>query len=176
MKYGPGYVYRYFDRDDNVLYVGLTDDFGRRLKEHHQIASWFPNVQRCEVFFFDDYADAEMTESTLIRANTPLHNVARPNKNESIRRRNAGGACPGANACAELAASWDRAVDEAKGRTKVRLREAASQLTDARLKVMRLESEVDLLRFELALARGNVEEADDAMDRILGENWAARNR
>jgi len=43
------YVYRYFDADGRLLYVGQTADPERRHKSHKSRASWFPAVARREV-------------------------------------------------------------------------------------------------------------------------------
>ena len=38
------FIYRHFDKDDNLLYVGMTNDVAKRTKSHEWGAYWFNEI------------------------------------------------------------------------------------------------------------------------------------
>ena len=68
-------VYRLFDADDALLYVGITGDVGRRWDQHLKDKPWWPQVNRQTVEWHSDRATAEATETVAIRTERPAHNV-----------------------------------------------------------------------------------------------------
>lgn len=75
MRDGSHYVYRYFDADDTLLYVGLTWYFAQRDQAHSWTSPWYRLAVRHEVEEFPDRVTAEAHEQALIRRLQPPHNT-----------------------------------------------------------------------------------------------------
>jgi len=67
-------VYRLYDAADVLLYVGSSKNPAQRWKQHRQLKSWWPQVARREVAWFDSRPDALFAERQAILAENPLHN------------------------------------------------------------------------------------------------------
>jgi predicted GIY-YIG superfamily endonuclease len=37
-------VYKYFDKDNNLLYIGITNDMRVRVSQHKRMDKWFKEV------------------------------------------------------------------------------------------------------------------------------------
>lgn len=74
------YVYRTYDRDGVLLYVGCTRDPERRFKEHRMcqetISRWFPLMASREITAAMPEAEALALETHWIRTLGPKFNVA----------------------------------------------------------------------------------------------------
>jgi hypothetical protein len=78
---GPTVLYRHYDANDRLLYVGITDASrgGRRWNEHADDKPWFHLVARSSIS--DPYptrAAALYAEACAIRDERPIHNISRP--------------------------------------------------------------------------------------------------
>lgn len=71
---GNNWVYRLYDVDGDLLYVGCTEDVERRLREHHS-KPWFPLVDHVEADIYDGRASAAHAELRLIHEHQPPYNV-----------------------------------------------------------------------------------------------------
>lgn len=71
----PHFVYRAFDADTRLLYVGCTLDFERRKAEHTYMRPWGRDVARWTVERFEDQRSALAAEERAIAAEKPLHNA-----------------------------------------------------------------------------------------------------
>jgi transcriptional regulator with XRE-family HTH domain/predicted GIY-YIG superfamily endonuclease len=69
-------LYRFFDAEDVLLYIGITDNTARRWNAHKGDKSWWPDVARKAVEWYDNQQDAADVEWRAIRAEQPLHNIA----------------------------------------------------------------------------------------------------
>jgi len=71
-------LYRHFDANGSLLYVGRTADFSVRTAEHQRIADWWPLVRCTSIDWMD--ADAAVAAETLaIQTERPSHNdIHRP--------------------------------------------------------------------------------------------------
>lgn len=69
-------VYRLYDADDELLYVGMTNNIDRRFGTHAEGKFWWPEVARREVAWLDSRTDAMVAERTAIRNENPRHNKA----------------------------------------------------------------------------------------------------
>ncbi len=70
----PTCVYRYYDRFDVLLYVGVTSRGTARNFEHHQHAEFWPYVARQEVEHLEDRGQALAFERSQIREHRPPFN------------------------------------------------------------------------------------------------------
>ena len=68
-------VYRLYDSADRLLYVGISDNPGRRWKDHHS-KPWWSDVARHTLVWYDNRADATSAETKAIRTEAPMHNIA----------------------------------------------------------------------------------------------------
>jgi hypothetical protein len=68
-------LYRFWDCDDQLLYVGLTANPGSRWKAHGVEKPWWIDVARVTVEHFASRAEAEAAEATAIKTEGPLYNV-----------------------------------------------------------------------------------------------------
>jgi predicted GIY-YIG superfamily endonuclease len=79
-------VYRLLAASGRLLYVGMTNELGRRLDQHTE-KRWFPQVKTITLQWFPTKEDARRAEQHAIRAEHPVHNIAgarRPPKRPPI--------------------------------------------------------------------------------------------
>lgn len=68
-------VYEWFDADDRLLYVGISEHVARRAGEHEQVKQWWADVARSRVTHYSTRAEAQEVERVLIRHLKPLYNI-----------------------------------------------------------------------------------------------------
>lgn len=68
-------LYRFFDKDDRLLYVGITLNPGARWKQHSKDKPWWHEVARVTVEHFPDRETVLEAERAAIITERPLHNV-----------------------------------------------------------------------------------------------------
>jgi predicted GIY-YIG superfamily endonuclease len=73
-------VYRVYDRDGNLLYIGQTCKRKRRMRLHRQRSRWWPEDYSPRVEFqeCESYWDSMIVEGRAILAENPIHNKERP--------------------------------------------------------------------------------------------------
>lgn len=77
-------VYRAYDVDGHLLYVGISmNPTGRFVS--HQRAPWWPLTDEITVQWFDGREAAKSAERIAIREEAPIYNVARPSRTVRIR-------------------------------------------------------------------------------------------
>lgn len=67
-------LYRHFDAEGNLLYVGVSLSSLSRLRAHSHRSSWFRRVARIDLEHFDTRAQALAAESRAIANESPRHN------------------------------------------------------------------------------------------------------
>ena len=67
-------LYRFYDRTDVLLYVGITMDLPKRFKQHRQAKPWWLAVTRVDVDHFESRRAALAAEKAAIRDESPLYN------------------------------------------------------------------------------------------------------
>jgi hypothetical protein len=75
----PTAVYRLFDADDVLLYVGVSWSPPLRLAGHAAEKSWWSEVDRKAVEFFENRAVALWREARAIADESPRYNCVKPN-------------------------------------------------------------------------------------------------
>ncbi|MER6557240.1 GIY-YIG nuclease family protein [Streptomyces sp. NPDC001027] len=68
-------LYRFYDADDQLLYVGITSNPKQRWKAHASGAAWWAQAVRKSVKWFDSRPEAAVAEAHAITAEVPAHNV-----------------------------------------------------------------------------------------------------
>lgn len=79
-------IYRLFDCDDALLYIGVAVDPRERWHGHSVEKSWWPQVTRKEVTWHDTRVSAEQAEAKAIKSERPRFNV----EHSSTRQRGDG--------------------------------------------------------------------------------------
>lgn len=70
-------VYHLYDRADTLLYIGMTENPDSRFAHHESLKSWWPDVARKEIRWYDSREGAAAAEDEAIRTERALYNVAR---------------------------------------------------------------------------------------------------
>jgi hypothetical protein len=75
---GPGvtHLYRHFDGDGRLLYVGISLSAIARLAEHKAASHWFWQIARIEVTAYATRSSALKAERISIQREKPLRNIA----------------------------------------------------------------------------------------------------
>ncbi|MGQ9348904.1 GIY-YIG nuclease family protein [Mycolicibacterium gilvum] len=69
------YVYRAFEENGTLLYVGETNNLVSRLKNHHHSTWWFPLTSKVVAKVYQDKALAVALETAAIKQESPRFNV-----------------------------------------------------------------------------------------------------
>ena len=69
----PHFVYRMFDADDQLLYLGCTADLGARIHAHALYKRWFGDVRRMTFEPHPDRASGLAAEAAGLTAEKPLY-------------------------------------------------------------------------------------------------------
>ena len=80
------HLYRHFDADGTLLYIGTSLSAISRLGGHLHSSEWFPSIASVSVQRFDSKAVALNAEREAIRTEHPLHNVMFTNRAPHHRR------------------------------------------------------------------------------------------
>jgi len=67
-------LYRCFDANDDLLYVGISWSAPTRFSEHSRQAPWWPEVTTIRLEAFPDRREAEWAEFEAIKTERPRHN------------------------------------------------------------------------------------------------------
>src|SRR3982750_4908323 len=78
-------LYRLFDADGALLYVGITNDPEVRWKAHSYKKPWWPKVSEKTVAWFDDRTAAATAGARAIRLEVPQWNIAQPDEADPFR-------------------------------------------------------------------------------------------
>lgn len=67
-------LYRHFDADNALLYVGISSSLAARIETHRRASEWFPRVCSISVQHFATRAELEAAERAAIAAEKPPYN------------------------------------------------------------------------------------------------------
>ena len=68
-------LYRFYSSTDELLYVGLTCNPGRRFNEHRSVKEWWAEVARIALEQHPDFATLQAAERQAIELERPRYNV-----------------------------------------------------------------------------------------------------
>lgn len=71
------YLYRHFDKDGALLYVGMSTHAMRRLGQHEYGSSWFVSIATVKIERFETRAETIFAERQAIKNERPIHNIRR---------------------------------------------------------------------------------------------------
>src|SRR3954453_14405675 len=90
-------LYRVFGENDLPLYISISNNFGRRWKQHAKQQPWWDEMRRLTVDeWFASRPEAELAEDAAIKAEKPKYNKRKTEK----LRRNKRAAVPAATSVA----------------------------------------------------------------------------
>ena len=72
------YLYRHFDKDDVLLYVGISLSAINRLQQHRDHSGWFADIARVDIVPFDSRVQVLEAERAAIKEECPVYNMQRP--------------------------------------------------------------------------------------------------
>jgi predicted GIY-YIG superfamily endonuclease len=75
MSNKPHVLYRMFDANEQLLYIGLTNNPKGRFGRHRDTKDWFAQVSRIQLEIFDSRQELVDAERAAIAAEKPLHNI-----------------------------------------------------------------------------------------------------
>jgi len=79
-------LYRHYDKDDNLLYVGISISTLQRLGQHRNNARWFDSISRIEIEKCPDRAAALKSEAKAIIMENPAYNIQHSTSREKTSR------------------------------------------------------------------------------------------
>jgi len=119
----PYALYRCFDKDKNLIYIGISASVLARLSQHSHQSHWFSELVYVKIEKFDSLCDAAYAEKNAIKNEHPQFNIVynRPQKikiqsKRSKRRQTA------IKHVEEFMRRWEK-EHEAKEKEKIRLAE-----------------------------------------------------
>jgi predicted GIY-YIG superfamily endonuclease len=68
-------LYRFYDVDGRLLYIGRTMNPSARFKQHKADKDWWPEVAEIKMRQFESSHDLDIAERLAIRQESPAHNV-----------------------------------------------------------------------------------------------------
>lgn len=68
-------LYRMFDTNGDLLYVGITMDVESRFRDHRREKQWWPEVRTITLEHFSDRATLKSAEQAAILREQPMFNV-----------------------------------------------------------------------------------------------------
>jgi predicted GIY-YIG superfamily endonuclease len=71
----PATVYRCYDKDERLLYVGMTSGRMRRFFRHSSDKEWWREIVRLELAHFETVEQAKEAETEAIIKESPKHNT-----------------------------------------------------------------------------------------------------
>lgn len=71
-------VYKLYASDGEPLYIGVTSDLHRRMREHRRQALWWGWVARSVIVRYPSRQAAELAEAAAIASEGPAFNVKVP--------------------------------------------------------------------------------------------------
>ena len=81
------YLYRYFDAEERLLYIGTSINAFRRLGERIGKLSWFKDIKTVSLDEFSNMAKATAAEKAAIKREKPLFNVVHSTKKKHMSKR-----------------------------------------------------------------------------------------
>lgn len=75
-EYGPTTLYRWFDANGKLLYVGITCDPGARFRTHMDEAQWWAEAVTCRLERYSTRVEALTAELHAIQTEAPTYNLS----------------------------------------------------------------------------------------------------
>lgn len=80
------YLYRHYDKDNILLYIGISLHHIVRLSQHKGHSHWYSEITTTKIEKFDSREDVVKAERAAITNENPLYNVHRPSIKEQKQK------------------------------------------------------------------------------------------
>jgi excinuclease UvrABC nuclease subunit len=70
-------LYRFYNTEGSLLYVGITKFFEPRLKQHYKNAEWFFETASVRLEHYETRQEVELAETRAIQSESPRYNIAK---------------------------------------------------------------------------------------------------
>lgn len=70
----PTTVYRFWEKDGTLLYIGITFSTHRRFSQHKSLKPWWDEVDHITLEHFLTRAEAQLAEEIAVRKEQPRYN------------------------------------------------------------------------------------------------------
>jgi predicted GIY-YIG superfamily endonuclease len=70
----PTALYRLYDADEQLIYVGITNNPANRWRRHQEVSLWWPKVATKTIEWLPDRESALTAERSLIEEHNPPYN------------------------------------------------------------------------------------------------------
>lgn len=81
-------LYRHFDKDDQLLYVGVSLSTVVRLSQHREYSKWYDEIARVTIQNYDTRDEALEAETQAIRNENPKYNIKKTKIKEKLIEQN----------------------------------------------------------------------------------------
>jgi predicted GIY-YIG superfamily endonuclease len=83
----PTAVYRFYDGEERLLYVGITFSLGLRFAQHERGSEWWRHQRSVKVVWRESRTLAAAEERAALRSEKPIHNKSgtRPQRTKRVR-------------------------------------------------------------------------------------------
>lgn len=98
----PTALYRHYDKDDNLLYIGISHSLMQRVCSHTQHSNWILKSAKMSIEWFDNRYIARHAERLAIKAEKPMFN--KDHNHSSINYRDF-------DKCRDLLFNWEDSRD-----------------------------------------------------------------
>jgi predicted GIY-YIG superfamily endonuclease len=85
---GANFLYRHFNKEGKLLYVGITNRVGRRIKDHVKTSGWFERVKSITLESFDTREDVVQAEIKAIKTENPEYNKQHKQTPRDFHKKN----------------------------------------------------------------------------------------
>jgi excinuclease UvrABC nuclease subunit len=80
------HLYRHFNKNGDLLYVGISNNALSRLSQHKNNASWFDNISRIEMESHPNREAALKAEKVAIRTEKPFFNISSTKGTDRVQK------------------------------------------------------------------------------------------
>lgn len=70
-------MYRHYDSEDNLLYIGISINAVNRLNQHQKHSNWYKLIAKMTIENYASREELEKAEVVAIQEENPAHNVYR---------------------------------------------------------------------------------------------------
>lgn len=71
----PHCLYRFFNSNGDLLYVGITNSLPLRLEQHNDAKPWWTEVSHARIQHYDDRSSVLVAEKSAIETEFPFYNI-----------------------------------------------------------------------------------------------------
>lgn len=84
---GETFLYRHFDKANQLLYIGISLSAVQRLSQHRDASHWFKQIRSVTIESFPSREAALEAERECIFREKPIHNVVRPISQFELKKK-----------------------------------------------------------------------------------------